>query len=82
MSKFLKYAVGLDVSKDHFHVCLSVIDTLQKVTIKAIRSFANQSKGFQELAQWVKNHCKEADIPIVYLIEATGTHSQEFTTKI
>jgi transposase len=82
MTKFLKYAVGIDVSKDSFHVCLSVIDTLQKVTIKASRSFSNQSKGFQELAHWVKNHRKEEDIPLVYLMEATGTHSQEFTTKI
>ncbi len=76
MSKFLKYAVGIDVSKDSFHVCLSVIDTLQKVTIKASRSFANQSKGFQELAQWVKNYRKDEDIPIVYLMEATGVYHE------
>jgi transposase len=76
MSQFLKYAVGIDVSKDSFHVCLSVIDTLQKVTIKSSRSFTNQSKGFQELASWVKSHRKEANIPLVYLMEATGVYHE------
>lgn len=70
----LKYAVGIDVSKDDFHVCLSVIDTLQKVTIKATRSFTNGTKSFQGLAQWVKSHHKETDLPIVYLMEATGVY--------
>jgi transposase len=70
----LKYAVGIDVSKDEFHACLSVIDSSQKVTIKATRSFTNGSKGFQGLAQWVKSHHKEMDLPIVYLMEATGVY--------
>lgn len=77
----LKYAVGIDVSKDEFHACLSVIDTSQKVTIKATRSFTNGSKGFQGLAQWVKSHHKQADLPIVYLMETTGTHSLVFITN-
>lgn len=81
MNQSLKYAIGIDVSKDKsggvpFDVCLSVIDTLQKVTIKASRSFVNQSKGFQELAQWVKNHHKEEKLPIVYLMEATGVYHE------
>ena len=75
----LKYAVGIDVSKDEFDAggvppCLSVIDTSQKVTIKATRSFTNGSKGSQGLAQWVKSHHKQADLPIVYLMEATGVY--------
>lgn len=73
-NQVLKYAVGMDVSKDKIDVCLTVIDTLQKVTIKASRSFTNNSKGFKELAQWVKTHHKEPKLPIVYLMEATGVY--------
>ena len=40
----LKYAVGIDVSKDKFDVCMSVIDTHQRVTIKATRGFSNSPK--------------------------------------
>lgn len=72
----LKYALGIDVSKDKFDVCLTVIDTLQKVTIKASRNFTNNSKGFKELAQWVKTHHKESKLPIVYLMEATGVYHE------
>ncbi len=82
MNQNLKYAVGIDVSMDNFHVCFSVIDTLQKVTIKGSRSFTNNSKGFQALAIWVKNHQKETNLPIIYAMEATGTHSLGYTMKI
>ena len=81
MNQNLKYAVGIDISMGEFHVCFSVIDALQKVTIKGSRSFTNNSKGFQALAIWVKAHQKEANLPIVYAMEVTGTHSQEFIMK-
>lgn len=74
MNQNLKYAVGIDVSMDNFHVCFSVINALQKVTIKGSRSFTNNSKGFQSLAIWVKNHQKEANLPIIYAMEATGIY--------
>ena len=81
MNQNLKYAVGIDISMGEFHVCFSVIDALQKVTIKASRSFTNNSKGFQALAIWVKAHQKEPNLPVVYAMEVTGTHSLGFTTK-
>ena len=43
---YLKYAIGIDMAKDRFGVCLSVIDTAQFVTIKASCSFANNQNGF------------------------------------
>ena len=73
-SQAFKYAVGIDISKSDFHVCLSVIDNLQKVTIKASRSFTNDSRGFQGLANWVKSHHKQSELPLVYLMEATGVY--------
>ena len=74
MNQNLKYAVGIDISMDKFHVYFSVIDALQKVTIKGSRSFTNNSKGFQALAIWVKFHQKEPNLPLVYAMEATGVY--------
>jgi transposase len=69
----LKYAVGIDLAKKEFKACLSVIDTQQKVTVKASSSFANTASGFAALLQWVSKHCKEA-LPMLYLMEATGIY--------
>jgi transposase len=69
MSK-LKQSVGFDLSKDKLDVCFSIIDTSQKVTIKATRKFANLLSGFQELDQWITKH-KDPSLPIVYVMEAT-----------
>jgi transposase len=70
MSK-LKQSVGFDLSKDKFDACFSIIDTDQKVTIKATRKFANQLKGFQELDQWIAKH-NDPSLPMVYVMEATN----------
>lgn len=70
----LKYAVGIDVAKDKLDVCLSVIDTEQKVTIKATRKFTNNSAGFEELVIWVDKHRADKTLRIVYGMEATGVY--------
>ncbi len=66
----VKYATGLDMAKDKFHVCISVINSAQKVTVKASSHFANSLTGFGLLLKWVKKHCKE-NLPVVYVMEAT-----------
>ena len=75
MSK-LKQSVAFDVSKDKLDVCFSVIDTAQKVTVKATHKFSNQLKGFRELDEWV---LKQADVslPVVYTMEATGVYYEQ-----
>jgi transposase len=69
----LKYALGIDMAKNEFKACLSVIDIQQKVTVKASSSFANTPSGFQAFLQWVTKHGKEA-LPVLYLMEATGIY--------
>jgi len=70
----LKYSLGIDVSKKDFHACLSVIGTNQQVKVKASRKFSNQQTGFKELLLWLANHTKEADLPLVIVMEATGVY--------
>lgn len=71
----VKYSVGIDVSQADFHVCVSVIDSEQKVTIKGSRKFDNRPLGFEALSKWVVGHCKES-LPIKYLMEATGVYHE------
>src|ERR1700712_2958598 len=70
----LKYALGIDVSKNDIHVCLSVIDSKQHVRVKARSKFTNNEQGFKPLLVWVNRHKKESDIPLVNVIEATGVY--------
>lgn len=70
----VKYGVGIDMGKDEFHVCLSAIDALQRIKIRATRQFNNKPSGFAELSKWVNHHVREHNLPIHYLMEATGVY--------
>ncbi len=72
----LKQSIALDVSKDQLDACFSVIDTTQRVKVKATRKFANTPSGFKELTEWVKKNTNSA-IPIVYIMEATGVYYEQ-----
>lgn len=68
-----KQAVGIDIAKDKFDVCFSVIDQQQKVTIKATRKFANTLKGLDDFDAWVKK-LANAHVALVFVMEATGVY--------
>lgn len=70
----LKYAVGIDISKSDFKVCISVINEIQKITVKASSSFKNTEIGFGEFELWYKKHYKTTSVPIYFLMEATGVY--------
>ena len=46
---YLKYGAGIDMALDKFDVCLSLIDTMQKVVQIASASFANNQMAFVHL---------------------------------
>jgi transposase len=71
---YLKYSVGIDVSKADFKANISVIDIHQKVSVKASSTFNNTSDGFEKFMVWTKKHHKETNIPIHFLMEATGVY--------
>lgn len=72
----LKYGIGIDVSMVKFDACLSLINNVQQVTVKATKSFQNNSKGFESFLIWAKKHCKE-DLPTFFLMEATGVYYEQ-----
>jgi transposase len=71
----LKYSVGLDVSSKKIDVCISVIDSLQKVTVKSSTQISNTKKGFKTLELWIAKHKKE-EISLFICMEATGIYHE------
>ena len=72
----MKHCLGIDVSKNDIHVCLSGIDPLQKVKVLRSGTFGNNKKGFAELVKWVGKERKGTDIPLVVVMEATGIYHE------
>jgi transposase len=60
--------LGIDISKDSFHLELSVNDKLRH------RKFANRKEGFIELCAWLTKHKAS---PVHACLEATGPYSED-----
>ncbi len=74
--EFLKYGLGIDMAMEKFDACISIIDKLQQVMIRAQCSFPNNKKGFESFILWVTKNTKH-EIPAVYLMEATGIYYEQ-----
>src|SRR3954471_7012596 len=72
----LKYCVGIDVSKNDLQCCISVIDLLQKVTVRSSGKFPNNKTGFTQLHQWITTRHKNKEVPLV-VMEATGIYYEQ-----
>ncbi|WP_262889756.1 IS110 family transposase [Spirosoma endbachense] len=75
MTSFLRYCVGLDISKDTLQVCLSVMESTGRVTVKGTTKLPNKSTGFATLITWVARH-RKLDLPLTYLMESTGVYHE------
>ena len=69
-----KYSVGLDVSSKKIDICISAIDTQQKVVVKSSTQIANSITGFNALDAWLQKQHKDKSIPLVVCMEATGIY--------
>ncbi len=76
MSQTIKYAVGIDVSKDKLDVCFIELDTNQNQRIQGRRQFSNTAGGHKELDSWSRKHQK-LNLPIHFLVEATGIYHEQ-----
>lgn len=74
MSNLLKYSVGVDVSKDDFHACVSTIDSSQHVCVRGTRKFINTPAGHEQFNTWITKKHKEGSLPLVIVMEATGVY--------
>ena len=71
----LKYSVGIDIGKESFAVCMSVINQDQSVKVLGSRSFKNSLGGFKNLDYWIK---KKQKLPLDLRVnmEATGVYHE------
>lgn len=75
--KNLRRSVGIDMAKNEFYGCISVINDQSHVKIKATKKFDNTAKGFDELKQWVEKSNKKEPLPCCYVMEATGVYYEQ-----
>lgn len=74
----VKYCVGIDISKDEMAVCFSQMDGQQRITIKGSRKFSNNLRGWKSLQAWICRFRKNAEVPLVLVVEATGVYYEGF----
>jgi len=72
----LKYSVGFDMASKKTDVCMSVIDSNQKVRVVSSKSFSNTLNGFKAIEAWIEKNHKEKGVPLVLCMEATGVYHE------
>lgn len=70
----VKQIVGVDISMDTFNVRFGTIDTTQRSVLSSDKSFKNQLSGFKQLLTWMKKSIVSTDVPLVFVMEATGVY--------
>jgi len=70
----LKQTVGIDISYKSFVARFGTIDTQQNTSISQDKSFKNSPDGFKLFLRWLKTSILAQDIPLVFVMEATGVY--------
>lgn len=70
----LKQTVGIDIAYKTFDARFGTIDTQQEINLSASKSFKNSIAGFKLFLLWLKKHLISHDIPLVFVMEATGVY--------
>ena len=70
----LKQTVGIDVSYKTFDARFGTIDIQQETNLSASKCFKNSPAGFKLFMRWLKKFIVSNDIPLVFVMEATGVY--------
>ena len=70
----LKQIFGIDVSMDNIEVRFGTTDIYQNHVISNSVTFKNSTIGFKKLILWVKKTIISKDIPLFFVMEATGVY--------
>lgn len=70
----IKHVVGIDIAKDTFSVRFGIITEQQEKRFLASATFPNENRGFRKLLAWVKKQSIESQIPVWFVMEATGVY--------
>lgn len=74
--KWLKYGVGLDLSKDRIQACFGGLTPGFEFKVIAQRKFDNTNKGWQELDKWLGGHRKDHTVVWRVVLEVTGVYHE------
>jgi len=75
MKKIVKQIVGIDVAQKELVVCLGRMADDWSPEIYAHKAFANNTKGFIALENWV-NKLVDPEITVRFVMEATGVYHE------
>jgi len=73
----LKYGIGIDVSKDHFHVCFMIMRVNGHAKIGATTKFTQTKGGFNRFLSWLEKRRKDPGLSLQVALEATGVYHEE-----
>jgi transposase len=76
MTDFLKQVAGIDVAQNELVVSLGRMGYDTGIDIFAFKTFANNTKGFNDLVMWV-NKMALKQLKVKYVMEATGVYHEK-----
>ena len=71
--KFYKQCLGVDISKDKFDCCLSVMDENGSIKTLDNKYFKNELSGFEKLLDWIESK-RLMHVEVCVVMEATGVY--------
>ena len=77
----IKQCVGIDISKSSFAASLCVTSDDGVLGYRDVSNFRNEKTGFNQLMRWVRKH-QEKDVPLVFLMEATGVYYESLAHRL
>lgn len=77
MNRFIRYGVGIDMSKEFFHACFAgVVAETNEFIIRAQKKFKNTAAGFEQFHKWLQKNWKQ-EISLSLVMEVTGVYHEE-----
>jgi transposase len=73
----LKQIVGVDVSMNTLNARFGTTNTGQQQQLSSDQSFDNALTGFKKILEWALSLRLSADLPLVFVMEATGVYYQQ-----
>ena len=73
----LKQTVGIDIAYKSFDGRFGTTNTQQLITLSPSKSFKNSPAGFKLFLLWLKKYILSDDIPLVFVMEATGVYYEQ-----
>ena len=73
---YVRYGVGLDISKADFHCCVMGIGSDNGVSVLGRKKFDQTQGGYSKLLLWLEKHGLTPTSPLQAVMEATGVYHE------